>query len=189
MLFRSDYSLGRFFETASQQPWYDNTIFVLTADHSSSKTTHNEYKTEAGLNHVPIVIFDPSGEMPRGVREGLMQQLDILPTILGWLGYDRDYIAFGNDALATPAEDRWAFNWIFTPQIYMGRYFLQTDADCNVTGMYDYIDDILMTTDVKDAHPAERDAMQRKIKGLMQSYLERMEADSVRVRQSAADGL
>ena len=127
--------------------------------------------------------------MPRGVREGLMQQLDILPTILGWLGYDRDYIAFGNDALATPAEDRWAFNWIFTPQIYMGRYFLQTDADCNVTGMYDYIDDILMTTDVKDAHPAERDAMQRKIKGLMQSYLERMEADSVRVRQSAADGL
>lgn len=93
-----------------------------------------------------------------------MQQLDILPTILGWLGYDRDYIAFGNDALATPAEDRWAFNWIFTPQIYMDRYFLQTDADCNVTGMYDYIDDILMTTDVKDAHPAERDAMQRKIK-------------------------
>ncbi len=185
----TDYSLGWFFETASQQPWYDNTIFVLTADHSSSKTTHNKYKTEAGLNHVPIVIFDPSGEMPRGVHEGLMQQLDILPTILGWLGYDRDYIAFGNDALATPAEDRWAFNWIFTPQIYMGRYFLQTDADCNVTGMYDYIDDILMTTDVKDAHPAERDAMQRKIKGLMQSYLERMEADSVRVRQSAAEGL
>lgn len=109
--------------------------------------------------------------------------------MLGWLGYDRDYIAFGNDVLATPAEDRWAFNWIFVPNLFMGRYYLQTDTECNVTGMYDYIDDVLMTTDLKDSLPEQRDMMQRKVKALMQSYLERMEADSVRVRQSAEPSL
>lgn len=177
----TDYSLGRFFETAKKQPWYDNTIFVLTADHASSKTTHPEYKSEAGDNHVPIVIFDPSGEMPRGVMPGMMQQLDILPTVLGWLGYDRDFIAFGNDVLNTPPSERWGFNWNFVPQMYMGRYFMQADENCNVTGLYDYKNDILMHNDLKDSLPEQRDMMQRKLKGLMQSYFERMEVDSVKV--------
>ncbi len=180
----TDYSLGRFFETASKQPWYTNTIFVLTADHSSSKTTHQEYKTDAGDNHVPIVIFDPSGEMPRGMHSGMMQQLDILPTVLGWLGYDRDYIAFGNDVLTTRPEERWSFNYNLVPQIYIGDYFLQTDADCNITGLYDYVNDIMMTTDLKDKLPAKASEMQLKMKGLMQSYYERMDADSVKVRQA-----
>lgn len=177
----TDYSLGRFFETAKKQPWYDNTIFVLTADHASSKTTHPEYKSEAGDNHVPIVIFDPSGEMPRGVMPGMMQQLDILPTVLGWLGYDRDFIAFGNDVLNTSPSERWGFNWNFVPQMYMGRYFMQADENCNVTGLYDYKNDILMHHDLKDSLPEQRDMMQRKLKGLMQSYFERMEVDSVKV--------
>ncbi|MDE6685305.1 MAG: hypothetical protein K2J94_09085, partial [Duncaniella sp.] len=63
-----------------------------------------------------------------------------------------------------------------------GRYFLQTDPDCNVTGMYDYVDDVLMRHNLSDSLPEQRDMMQRKIKALMQSYFERMEADSVQVR-------
>lgn len=178
----TDYSIGRFFETASRQPWYDNTIFVITADHSSSKTTHDVYKTECGVDRVPILIFDPSGEMPRGTMPGMMQQLDILPTLLSWMGYDHDYIAFGNDVLTTPVEDRWSFNFIHVPQLYMGDYFMQADHDCNVTGLYNYVDDILMTTDLKGKRPEAEERMQRLLKAFMQSYMERMEADSVRVR-------
>ncbi|MDE6536125.1 MAG: sulfatase-like hydrolase/transferase, partial [Muribaculaceae bacterium] len=177
----TDYSLGRFFETASRQPWYQNTIFVLTADHASSKTTHDVYKTDAGHNMVPILIFDPSGEMPRGVMPGLMQQLDILPTVLGWLGYDRDFIAFGTDALSTSAADRWAFNWIFTPQLYVDGYFIQTDTECQPSALYAYPSDVMMQHNLIDSLPDVRTRMTDKIKGLMQSYFERMEADSVRI--------
>lgn len=177
----TDYSLGRFFETASWQPWYQNTIFVITADHASSKTTHDVYKTDAGHNMVPILIFDPSGEMPRGVMPGLMQQLDILPTVLGWLGYDRDFIAFGTDVLSTPAADRWAFNWIFTPQLYMDGYFLQTDTECRPAALYAYPEDVMMQNNLLDSLPDVRHHMTDKLKGLMQSYFERMEADSVRI--------
>jgi len=113
-----------------------------------------------------------------------MQQLDILPTVLGWLGYDRDYIAFGNDVLTTRPEERWSFNYNLVPQMYIGDYFLQTDADCNITGLYDYVNDIMMTTDLKDKLPAKASEMQLKMKGLMQSYYERMDADSVKVRQA-----
>ena len=65
--------------------------------------------------------------------------------------------------------------------MYMGRYFMQADENCNVTGLYDYKNDILMHNDLKDSLPEQRDMMQRKLKGLMQSYFERMEVDSVKV--------
>ncbi len=178
----TDYSIGKFFETASKQPWYDNTIFVITADHSSSKTTHDIYKSECGVDRVPILIFDPSGEMPRGTMPGMMQQLDILPTLLSWMGYDHDFIAFGNDVLTTPPEDRWSFNYIHVPQLYMGRYFMQATPQCEITGMYDYVDDILMTQNLQGKYPETEQKMQRLMKAFMQSYMERMESDSVRVK-------
>lgn len=182
----TDYALGRFFETASRQPWYDNTIFVLTADHSSAKTTHDVYKTDAGDNHVPILIFDPSGEMPRGVMPGIAQQIDIMPTVLDWLGYDRDYIAFGLNAMTTPVNDRWAFNWNAAPFLYQGDYFLETDPDLNVTGLYNYKTDILMRHNLMDSAPGIRESMQRKVKAIVQSYYERMNADSVKVATPAS---
>ena len=31
----TDYALKRFFATASRMKWFDNTLFVITADHTS----------------------------------------------------------------------------------------------------------------------------------------------------------
>ncbi len=179
----TDNALRQFFATARKQPWFENTIFVITADHSSSRRTHDEYKTDAGDNHVPILFYDPSGEMPRGVMPGIMQQLDILPTVLGWLGYDRPFISMGNDALNTPEDKRWAFNRAQIPTLYMGDYYIQTDEDCNATGLYNYKTDILMKHDLKEKLPARRDSMETMLKAIIQSYMERMEAESMRIER------
>ena len=56
-----DNALRLFFETAEKQPWYKNTIFVLTADHTNL-TAKAQYQTDLGVFGVPIIIFDPSGE-------------------------------------------------------------------------------------------------------------------------------
>ncbi|HET8829331.1 MAG TPA: sulfatase-like hydrolase/transferase, partial [Pelobium sp.] len=58
----TDMSLRKFFQTAAKMPWYKNTLFVLTADHSSIPW-HDEYKTSIGAFAVPIIIFDPSGKL------------------------------------------------------------------------------------------------------------------------------
>ena len=82
----SDMALRKFFETAQRQPWYKNTIFVLTADHTSL-STHEEYQTPLGRFRVPIIFFDPSGDMKPGRRPGIAKQIDIMPTLLGYLGF------------------------------------------------------------------------------------------------------
>lgn len=52
----ADYAIGAFFKSAEQQPWYENTIFVLVADHGAS------HPAEAGMDdprsrHIPLIFF------------------------------------------------------------------------------------------------------------------------------------
>jgi len=175
----TDHSLRRFFESASHQPWFKNTIFVLTADHASSRITHDEYMTEVGLFRIPILFYDPSGEMPRGTMPGIAQQIDIMPTLLGYLGYDRPYIAFGIDLLRTPPEQTWAFNWDHVPQYLQGDYVLHFDGE-HAKAFYDYRHDRLMKQNLHGKCD-EEPIMERRIKALVQSFMQRMKNNDMTI--------
>ena len=168
----TDNALRQFFASARQEPWYENTIFVLCADHASSKTTHDEYKTELGHFRIPILFFDPTGELPRGCVEGIAQQIDIMPTLLGYLGYDRPYVAFGKDLLATPADSTWAFNNFNIPQLIKGDYLLQFDGQ-QPTGFFRYRSDSLLHHNLVGSLPEEK-AMTRQLKAILQVTTERL---------------
>jgi len=81
----TDYALRKFFETAAKAPWYDNTIFVLTADHTY-KNARPEYDNELGHYRVPLIIFSPKIQLPRVDTKEIVQHIDILPTILDLVG-------------------------------------------------------------------------------------------------------
>ncbi len=53
--FYCDYQLGRFFNEIKSAPWYDNTLFVLMADHGHSLPRHSTYYTSAA-RHVPLLF-------------------------------------------------------------------------------------------------------------------------------------
>lgn len=93
----SDMALRRFFETASRQPWFEHTLFVLTADHTN-QAYHAEYLTDEGLYRVPIAFY-ASWLEPRLDTINVVSQIDILPSVLGVIGHPGDYFAFGEDAL------------------------------------------------------------------------------------------
>lgn len=178
----TDYSIRRFFDEAKKQPWYANTIFIITADHASSKRTHDVYKNEVGSYRVPIIIFDPSGELPRGRQPGIMQQIDIMPTMLNYIGYDRPYIAFGKDMFSTPAEETWSFDWDLQPQYFRGDYVMRSDGT-NVTEIFNYRTDPLLKENLLGKFPKDKEhEMANHMNAFIQSYMQRMAADSVTVR-------
>lgn len=164
----TDNALRQFFNTAKEQPWFDNTIFVITADHASSKTTHDEYTTDFGHFRVPIIIYDPSGRTATGTHEGIMQHIDIMPTLLGILGYDQPYFSFGKDALNEPAD--WAMNWHNIPQYVYKDKILQLTDEFSAKALYDYRTDPLMQHNVMDSNKETADTMERKLKAVLQSY-------------------
>ncbi len=179
----ADYSIKRFFESARKQPWFDNTIFIITADHASSKRTHDVYMGEVGGFRVPIIIYDPSGELPTGRQPGIMQQMDIMPTMLNYVGYDRPYIAFGKDVLNTPAEETWAFNWDFYPQFFKGDYVMRMENGRDISEIYNYREDPLLKNNLKDKLPGNiQQDMYTEMCAIIQSYMDRMNADNVSVK-------
>ena len=107
----TDMALGRFFREASRQPWFQNTIFVLTSDHTNL-SDHDFYQTDIGGFCSPIIIYEPGSDRQPSVQPKVAQQIDILPTVMGLLHYPDPYFAFGIDVLNTPADSTWAVNYL-----------------------------------------------------------------------------
>ena len=169
----TDHALRKFFAKAKTMPWYKNTLFVITSDHTNL-SDHEYYQTDLGGFCSPIIFFDPSGEFKPGMRDAIAQQIDIMPTVLSYLGYDRKYVGFGIDLLTTPAKDTWAVNYLNGIYQYVkGDYLLQWDGQ-KTKALYRFRTDLLLKQNVVDKEPKVREAMEREVKAVIQSYMERM---------------
>ena len=181
-----DNALRHFFATASQQPWFKNTLFVFTADHASQRQ-YDESQTSVGVFSIPIAIYDPSGELPTGKLPGVMQQIDIMPSVLRILGYDKPFAAFGKNVF-DPDEKPWAVN--YTNDIYQyieGDYTLLFDGE-KATGLYNYTLDPLQKHDLlKDPKFKKQNAqlinhMLLRLKAIVQTYMIRMSTNHLVIR-------
>ena len=169
----TDMALRHFFEQAAKQPWYKNTIFIVTADHTNL-SSHDVYKTDLGLYSIPIAFFTPDGSLQPAMRDDVvMQQTSVLPTLMGIMGYDKPYLAFGCDVLTTPAASTWAFNYnngIY--QLVQGDWMMQHDGN-TVKAMYRFKQDPLLKRNLA-GHAPEQARMERLLKAIVQQYMTRM---------------
>ena len=168
----SDNALRLFFEKASKEPWFNNTLFVLTADHTN-QSEHPAYQAEYGKFRIPIIFYDPSGDIA-GHRDAIAQQSDILPTIMGYLGYDKPFISFGQNLFATPDEDTWAANYQNGMYMYYkGDWMIKFDGE-QQTGLYAFRNDATLKDNLKGTRPDVEEEMIKELKALIQQYLEHM---------------
>ena len=172
----TDNALRNFFNKAKKEPWFKNTIFVMTSDHTNM-SGFEEYKSDLGRFSVPIIIYDPSGEIKPGMRDAVAQQIDIVPTVLGHLGYDEPYLGFGIDVLNTPAEDTWAVNYLNGIYQYVKfGYVLQLEG-MKTIGVYKLSDKLMKHNLVGKVK--EQEQMERELKAIVQSYMDCMINDKL----------
>lgn len=172
----TDMAIGKFFETAKKQPWYKNTIFVLTSDHTNL-SDHQQYQTDIGGFCSPIVIFDPSGEVKSGIYPGIAQQIDILPTVLSILGYNKPFLSFGCDLMTTPMKETYAVNYLNGIYQYCKYgYVLQFDGQ-HTKAIY-RLDDKLMQHNLL-GKVKEQAQMEHELKAIIWQYMCRMVHDKL----------
>lgn len=90
----TDFAIGQFIRLARSKPWFNNTLFVIVADHCASSAG----KTDLPVNRykIPLLIYAP-GFIKAGTMPRLMSQIDIGPTILGLLNFSYRSKFFGYD--------------------------------------------------------------------------------------------
>lgn len=162
----ADYALGEFFKTVSNYDWYRNTIFIITADHTGV-VYDEDYNTHIGYYDIPIAIFNPS--WPTGeIRHDVVQQTDILPTILDLTGFDGEYMAFGSSLL----DDGFKFSvsqMNDVAQIVSGDHVLLLAND-EVVEFYNYVSDPLLRHNKAGSGLKEEDELERKLKAILQQF-------------------
>jgi len=168
----TDHSLQKFFDTARKMPWFKNTLFVITADHAVNSDIR-EYYTSVNFFSIPILFYKPDGSL-KGVDDRLVEQIDIMPTVLSYLNYPYPYLAFGNN-LFDSAGKRFVINYIEESyQFLSGDYALYLTGD-KLTGIYNRKEDPELHKNLlgKIALPEE----QQLQKAIIQQFNNRMVED------------
>jgi len=167
----SDYALKQFFNTAKQQDWYKNTLFVITADHTSSEPTEEKFKTNVGKFRIPILFFNPGNPAFGGISYRNMQQIDIMPSIIDLLHIKTKMVTFGK-----PYQSDKDFVVYYLDNIYHyidGDYYMAFDGK-KALAMYNFKKDELLKNNLIQSDKALAIKMERFIKAYVQSFNERI---------------
>ena len=114
----TDYAIDKFIKDCTKKPWFDNTIFVIVADHCAGSAGSVELPVTG--YHIPMIIYAPQIiKQPKNI-DRLVAQIDIPPTILGMLKFNYVSKFFGQDILNDTISEPKAF--IST---YQGLGFIQ----------------------------------------------------------------
>ncbi|WP_317896849.1 LTA synthase family protein [Aurantibacillus circumpalustris] len=150
----ADYSLKQFFNAAKKTDWYNNTLFVLTADHGSV-SKHPFYTNVVGNQGIPILFFVPDNLLKKDHKK-VFSQMDILPSVMDLLGYNRPFFSFGesfrskeygNDYFYASSTE-FLFNdsmlYCFKMPILSATYQYTKDSTLSqpITGKYNNLDSI-----------------------------------------------
>ena len=176
----SDFALKEFFNEISKAPWFKNTLFVITADHTN-ESVHKEFQNNFGSYSIPIVFFKAGSDL-RGIKNRIAQQIDIMPTVLSYLNYDEDYFAFGNNLLDDSYES-FAFNTSgSTYHLYMKDHILEM-SDNIAIGLFNYKTDLFLENNLLGRNPDLQLQMEDKLKAIIQSYNSRLVDNNMIIRK------
>lgn len=161
----ADWSIRQFFKKASQEPWYDNTLFVLVADHGAAMDAR--YDMPLSYNHTPLLFYSPAGFISPSEQTEIAGQIDIFPTAMDYLN-----LPFTNNTLGINLNDT-----LDRPYIYFNgddkygviddKYFL-IQKRSGESGLYLYQDQDLQN--LASEHTEKVDSMRKYAEAQLQTY-------------------
>jgi phosphoglycerol transferase MdoB-like AlkP superfamily enzyme len=172
----ADYALSQFFKEAQRQPWYNNTLFIITADHTSHSDVRF-YQEGLGMYAVPMAFFDPQGHW-KGIDSTIIQHVDLFPTVIGLTGGEVKGKFFGRNVFdRTVSHEVINYNYGGTYHYLRDGQQAQFNGD-STTAVYLYPKDSSMTNDVLPQFLHRKYDYENIIKAKIQAYYTNMEENT-----------
>ena len=166
-----DQAVGKFFEKYGDEEWFQNTIFVFVADHVSSEQFSDVFRSSPGSYQVMGFIHAPESSLV-GEHRQVTSQVDIMPTLLGLMGNDEPYFAFGRDIFGEHESEPISVSYdnnMF--QAITAQHLILFDEN-QVVAVY-AIDDVRHEHNLKDE--VDTSSIERRLKANIQSYYSHIE--------------
>ena len=166
----SDNALKLFFDSAKNEPWFENTLFIITADHTN-QFWYPFYSSPINRFAIPILFYHPNGSF-KGVNDELTHQMDIFPSIVDLVGYEKPINSWGRSLFSNSGKP---FSIHFSGTVYhfiTEKYILVFDGD-SVIGIYDK-EDQWLSNNLKENSNINFSNEEKYLKAFMQDYMNRI---------------
>jgi phosphoglycerol transferase MdoB-like AlkP superfamily enzyme len=161
----ADFALRKFFEEAKKQPWYNNTLFILVADHTPA-SNNPEFSGKNNIYRIPIAFYHPKKEIKKQ-EQNLFQQIDILPTLLDYLNISTEFYSFGSSYFSN--KRRFAINYMEGVYYYFFDHYMMTYVDGETPEIFDIDTDKNINKPIL-IDKTTRIALTNHLKALIQRY-------------------
>lgn len=167
----ADQALKKFFEAASATSWFSNTLFVITADHTS-ESLPEQGLTRKGKFQVPLIFFHHQ-QLVAQKSKIVAQHADIMPSVLDYLRYDHDFLAFGHSLFENSAEGKAIHYLDGLYQMIDQRHLIFFDGQ-QATALYDHLQDPFLKKNIIEQEPQAASHLTRSLKAYIQEYNNRI---------------
>ena len=116
----TDFALKKFFESSKKSDWFDDTIFIFTADHGN-QTFYPFYKKMVNRFANPLMIYKPNSNLV-GVDNRLASHMDIFPTVADLIDYPKPFRSWGRSLVSDDTTEPFVVNYFSG-----GSYFIMDE--------------------------------------------------------------
>lgn len=167
----ADFALKQFFKEAQKQSWFEETIFIITADHTST-TLVKEYEGNPGIFEIPLIIYSPK-YIQAQEKDMVVQQCDIYPSVIDFLGFEETITSYGQSVF-NDSIDHFAINYLSESyQFFQDDYFLQFQEGKGYA-LYNFQKDRTTSWNRFKKKPKTSKSMETKLKAILQHYNARL---------------
>ncbi|MCX8011508.1 MAG: sulfatase-like hydrolase/transferase, partial [Ignavibacteria bacterium] len=169
----SDFALKQFFENARKKDWFDNTIFIITADHTIYTTRNDVYEAY----HVPLLIYAPKDLQPK-VTKRMGSHVDILPSILDLLNIPTTHSSMGI-SLFDEEKDGFAVVYAVPYFFYFKDDLLYVDDFTKKQELFDYHSEKFPYNNSIDSNKTKAEEMSKELKAYVQASTSAINKDLI----------
>lgn len=94
----ADFAIGEFMQATEKEEYFENTIFAFLADH-----THHRDLNHYEDRNIPLLFYAPARLKPE-IRENIGSQIDLIPTLLGFVAKPVLFSAMGKDLFSASSK-------------------------------------------------------------------------------------
>ena len=151
----TDFSIHKFLKDAEKKPWFDNTIFIVVADHNGGSAGKNalpvwRYK-------IPLIMYAPAILSPE-VNSKISSQIDLMPTLFSMMNWSYKSKFYGEDILDKDFTQR-AFIGNYQKLGYMKDNKLVVLSSDKTLAEYEIVKQTLRSVKYKEINPLEEDEL------------------------------
>ena len=167
----TDYAIEQFMASSKNEPWFENTLFVFTADHGN-QSHYDFYQKTINRFATPVMFYAPNKSWNEDPLD-LAQHMDIMPTVAHLMGYEKPIRSWGRSLVGNEDSSLVVNYFGAGTYFFMNEEYICIYNGSDAIGFYSK-EDYGLENNLVESRTNAMNALEEKGKAYLQDYNNRI---------------